>query len=363
MADYNPPTENLPIFDASVFTTADNYITQADADKRYLRFPNAQGTENLAQINVNGASTFNAISSFKKPLSLNSTTDTDRTINNTYYNLIDKTNNLNIGKIYGDVNDVYYDNDKNSGNHYFLNNTAGGVQTTTLQMNTTNFVINTTTLPTAPLATLPAPTDSTNKIPTTAWVQSAISAIPTANTYTVNYFGSGTIITPSNCRFIDVNIVSKGGNCGSFFPADSTYGGGGSGGNMAIGMGLMIGPNQSLSLSTNNTSTTGFYQITYDGIVMVKVFNGNDGFGSTGGGGGGGSVNTTATVVDSRWGTFFTSFGRAGSGGTTNPPPTGSNAMCPRYVNIWSATVNGCGQRDTTNSTPLGCFSITYHCA
>lgn len=60
MASYNPPTENLAIFDPSVFNTADIALTQATGDTRYLRFPTAQGTENLSAINVNGISTFNA---------------------------------------------------------------------------------------------------------------------------------------------------------------------------------------------------------------------------------------------------------------------------------------------------------------
>ena len=58
MTDYNPPTENLPIFDSSVFLIGDNPLTQNQADKRYLRYPNAQGTENLQAINVNGNATF-----------------------------------------------------------------------------------------------------------------------------------------------------------------------------------------------------------------------------------------------------------------------------------------------------------------
>ena len=60
MADYSPPIEDLPIFDAIVFTTGDQPLTQNQADKRYLRFPNAQGTENLQAINVNGVADFNA---------------------------------------------------------------------------------------------------------------------------------------------------------------------------------------------------------------------------------------------------------------------------------------------------------------
>ena len=60
MADYKPPTEQLPIFDSSVFLSGDQTLTQNQADKRYLRYPNAQGTENLQAINVNGAADFNS---------------------------------------------------------------------------------------------------------------------------------------------------------------------------------------------------------------------------------------------------------------------------------------------------------------
>jgi len=58
MANYTPPTENLPIFDSFVFLSGDIPLTQNQADKRYLRYPNAQGTENLQAINVGGNATF-----------------------------------------------------------------------------------------------------------------------------------------------------------------------------------------------------------------------------------------------------------------------------------------------------------------
>jgi hypothetical protein len=58
MANYTPPTENLPIFDSAVFLIGDLPLTQNQADKRYLRYPNAQGTENLQAINVGGNATF-----------------------------------------------------------------------------------------------------------------------------------------------------------------------------------------------------------------------------------------------------------------------------------------------------------------
>jgi hypothetical protein len=68
MAEYSPPIENLPIFDKLVFLSGDEYITQNQADKRYLRYPNAQGTENLQAINVGGISNFNEEANFNDVL-------------------------------------------------------------------------------------------------------------------------------------------------------------------------------------------------------------------------------------------------------------------------------------------------------
>lgn len=61
MATYAPPSniEDLTIFNPAYFESADQTLTQSEADKRYLRFPNAQGTENLQAINVSGIANFN----------------------------------------------------------------------------------------------------------------------------------------------------------------------------------------------------------------------------------------------------------------------------------------------------------------
>ena len=58
MATYNPPTENLPIFDDSVFQHNNQPLTIAYANNHYLQYPTAQGTENLLDINVAGDATF-----------------------------------------------------------------------------------------------------------------------------------------------------------------------------------------------------------------------------------------------------------------------------------------------------------------
>ena len=59
MANYNPPLEDLPIFDSLVFLTGDEPLTYNEAVKKFLKYPIAQGTENLQAITVSGTSTFN----------------------------------------------------------------------------------------------------------------------------------------------------------------------------------------------------------------------------------------------------------------------------------------------------------------
>ena len=58
MAIYNPPTEDLPIFDSAVFSTGSSGLTEAEGDARYLRFPLSQGSETISgDLDVVGLST------------------------------------------------------------------------------------------------------------------------------------------------------------------------------------------------------------------------------------------------------------------------------------------------------------------
>ena len=57
MADYPPPTDILPEFNPAVFRTNDVPLTIAEAENYFLSFPTAQGTENLADVNVAGTLT------------------------------------------------------------------------------------------------------------------------------------------------------------------------------------------------------------------------------------------------------------------------------------------------------------------
>jgi hypothetical protein len=61
MSAYNPPVENVPIFDASLFRTTNSstsgFLTRDEADRLFLQFPFGQGTETLPALNVSGNQT------------------------------------------------------------------------------------------------------------------------------------------------------------------------------------------------------------------------------------------------------------------------------------------------------------------
>jgi hypothetical protein len=58
MATYNPPIENLPIFNVSEFNLSGEASSGGGSGIDYLQFPNAQGNENLQGINVAGEAYF-----------------------------------------------------------------------------------------------------------------------------------------------------------------------------------------------------------------------------------------------------------------------------------------------------------------
>lgn len=59
MSAYEPPIENVPEFDVLLFRQDDTPLTIGTASKLFLRYPNAQGEENLAKTNVSGLLTAN----------------------------------------------------------------------------------------------------------------------------------------------------------------------------------------------------------------------------------------------------------------------------------------------------------------
>jgi hypothetical protein len=190
-----PPFPNVDRFNNLYWITSDTGgLTEAQADLLYLKFPNAQGTENLVATNINGALTaagiasftnaapptstatqpaagdsstnmpttawvqtavaagggnilplnnqFTGTNSFGKPVTLNGATDLDRIFNNVYYQFQDKLSlATTVGQIYGSSGSLIFDNDINNGTYSFAANNAVGVQSTPLAFNTTNMSI------------------------------------------------------------------------------------------------------------------------------------------------------------------------------------------------------------------------------
>jgi len=73
MAQYNPPSQNLPIFDSGLFGGT-NQTSGGVPSGDFLNFPNAQGDENLLGITVADSATFNADSTFNDVVEINNDT-------------------------------------------------------------------------------------------------------------------------------------------------------------------------------------------------------------------------------------------------------------------------------------------------
>ena len=179
MANYNPPLENLPIFDNSVFLSNETPVTIDYANKHYLKYPNAQGTENLQTINVAGVATFNnnavvnGVATFNNNAVINANLLIDDTANNTS-SIIEQNNTiLRIGSCANTQT-------PNSNISLYATDGTGNVVQQVSITNALTQIINpasfNSTTPPVSSQTIPASNDSSNKIPTTAWVQNAISA-------------------------------------------------------------------------------------------------------------------------------------------------------------------------------------------
>lgn len=237
MTDYSPPTENLPIFDSSVFLSGDQPLTYNEAKKKFLKYPNAQGTENFQDINVNGLSNFykqvNIQSSGEPLLTLNETLnysnkglvmkncaiDQSQSTNLNFVNSLNTINMLpNAGiNSFGPIISAYDTSlpsylsqyTINTGYYwdYFLNNVKTSILNTTNTLLSINIPTSfTSTSPPISSQIIPASNDSSNKIPTTSWVQTVISGTKPFVPKFVNYTDTQTGSTGySNGPFINFN--------------------------------------------------------------------------------------------------------------------------------------------------------------
>jgi len=112
MAEYPPPTENLPIFDNNVFVKLDEFVTVDHINNNFLKFPIAQGAETLTDITVLGTSSFSGTETHNATETHNGQIIANNTItqNNAILNInqTDHTNDtlgnvLRATDIYGDL--------------------------------------------------------------------------------------------------------------------------------------------------------------------------------------------------------------------------------------------------------------------
>lgn len=308
MSVNNPPNPDISTFNNLYWITADTNLTQSIADLRYLKFPVAQGTENLQAININGTATFNSGATFN-----NSTTF---------------------------ENSATFDSSANFNSD-------------------TNFSVIPTSSAIQPLAT-----DSSTKIPTTAWVQSAIAIGGGGGGGGSNiYLTNQTVTMPTNCRSIDVLLMGRGGLAGATVVDGGItyYGGSGSGGNTLSCSNIPMSEGEQFTLTFDATGSS----ITYNSVVIMKAFSGSTGgIGVIGANVAGASSNTTSGIADTNLGSFYNTFGNAGAGSTSSGTVPPSMAVlgtgCPKGTTTWVAGKYGCAQRITSDAT-AGFILITYH--
>lgn len=287
---YRPPSENLAIFDPSVFLAQDQPLTYDVIANNFLQFPNGQGTETIPSLIVPGTSTLGVTNASTLNLSdtLNIANGANTsTIDMNASNNLTMTNNVNSGTIALNVkngsgindtkleisstnavrgfggglafsaqntggglqfgilrmgvssanlyNDIVQANDSavvgtstsgtNSGALVLTcqSNIAnsGGIRITqpTINMRGDNIQLNANTLLTS---TTPQPlaNDSSTKIPTTAWVQSAITqaALPAPFfQFSGVYVGNQSLTPPVRVSTIQFNFTGSSWTNNSYF--------------------------------------------------------------------------------------------------------------------------------------------------
>jgi hypothetical protein len=228
--------------------------------------------------------------------------------------------------------------------------------------NTVNFP--STNAPTSNQTLLPS-NDNSNKIATTQWVQSVLGGV---SVYSVRYTTNQTVITPTNCRSIDVFVMGAGGSSGiSVFGPPVYYGGSGSGGNCVSGYGIPMAGGESLILTFSLISSTGSSTISRNSSILARSYNGNSGENaSLGSIVMGGAVNSTNGIGDTSFCAWYNTFGRAGAnsaGSNGNLPPVMSSFGCPKGNSSWFQGGPGMAQRESSNPPGGGYVLITYHIA
>ena len=155
---YRPPSENLAIFDPSVFLSQDQPLTYDVIANNFLQFPNGQGTETIPSLIVPGTSTLGVTNA--------STLNLSQTLN--------IANGLNTSTIDMDGSDnLIFDNNVNSGGIVFKSNNSAGSEQTILSLSgntgtTTGLPITASSIGRAITATSTSASSSTSAVGVTA---------------------------------------------------------------------------------------------------------------------------------------------------------------------------------------------------
>ena len=197
MAEYPPPKEIDAIFNPLNFYDTDTSGIGGGGGGggggSYLNYPVAQGTETLQTTNINGLLTVNddeivngqvtingpgGLNTYTGSIITNGTMYSQNHPGSILWQFTDVTN-ATIGTFKVNNNNFYIYSGGNNGTQNFQVKDTGGTIQTPLELNYTTTTVNTVNpLTYGPANVQPASTDSSTKIPSTAWVQSAISSIP-----------------------------------------------------------------------------------------------------------------------------------------------------------------------------------------
>jgi hypothetical protein len=191
-------------------------------------------------------------------------------------------------------------------------------------MTASNMTINTSNLPTLPLAFLPPPTDNSSKIATTEWVQSLFS---TGDVSSILLNGDlETYVVEEGVRFLDIMIIGRGGLAGITNSAGGVdyYGGAGGGGCIVFTNKFYVQKDQQFQLDINSNGGVILKFMrkpgsgTFETIATVtQASEGSPGNTSGAAAAGGGSATPSVPSTYCTW-TYI--LGTTGGSGTTNPP-------------------------------------------
>jgi hypothetical protein len=338
MSVNQPPNPNVSTFNNLYWISADTALTTAQGDLRYLKWPVAQGTENLQTTNVQGVLTCN-----DDLVINNQTLEIDGVLGQIKYADNKVQNTAYTGGTSGTYTNTNMTIDAN-GKISAISNGSGGTNLLPLNNTWTGTQVwsNSFIGSLQSLSMQPPGTDNSNYIPTNAWVQSAIGAGGgfTTVTFELSADTPGVIpyTMPTTATSYNLIIVSFGGNGGLNTSSSLTSFMGGAG-----GAGQYVKYNNNTIETSRNycyrftkgvggTSTNTIGVIWYKGTAgaqgdkLLQIYNGNNGtdaVGITPGTGGtpaGGSYKPTGTTLNTGSNAYTT--GSVGQNGSSTPTST-----------------------------------------